>query len=91
MCIVSLDKALSLHRLVYQGEIELLHVKLYWQLFCNRLVSHVGGVNDSHPLLTKGYKAGPLSLILFFKFCSDQALVFGIELLWHIFQREPFR
>lgn len=44
MCIVSLDKALSLHRLVYPGEIELLHVKLCWQLICNRLGSHVGGV-----------------------------------------------
>lgn len=76
MCIVSLDKALSLHRLVYPGEIELLHVKLCWQLICNRLGSHVGGVNDSHPLLTKGYKAAPLSLILFFKFCS--MINFGI-------------
>lgn len=81
MCIVSLDKALSLHRLVYPGEIELLHVKLCWQLICNRLGSHVGGVNDSHPLLTKGYKAGPLSLILFFKFCS---MISYVIKLWYL-------
>lgn len=81
MCIVSLDKVLSLHRLVYPGEIELLHVKLCWQLICNRLGSHVGGVNDSHPLLTKGYKAGPLSLILFFKFCS---MISYVIKLWYL-------
>lgn len=70
MCIVFLDKVFFFYRLVYLGEIELLYVKLCWQLICNRFGFYVGGVNDFYLFFIKGYKVGFLSLILLFKFCS---------------------